>query len=147
MDISIQGKYEQLENENLRVVDEHNILPIMACADLMITDTSSVAYEFLHFDRPLITYQAIARKDKGINIQNPTELVSAIERSLNNPREFSAYRQSCLQDIHPYVDGNSANRVLTGIEEILSSGRQNDLQRKPRNIIRKYQIRKMIARC
>ena len=147
MDISIQGKYEQLENENLRVVDEHNILPIMACADLMITDTSSVAYEFLHFDRPLITYQAIARKDKGINIQNPTELVSAIEHSLNNPKEFSANRKNCLQEIHPYVDGNSANRVLKGIEEILSAWRQNDLQRKPRNIIRKYQIRKMIARC
>ena len=118
----------------------------MAGSDIMITDTSSVAYEFLPFDRPLVTYQAIARKNKGINIQNPTELVSAIERSLNNPREFSAYRQSCLQDIHPYADGNSANRVLTGIGEILANGLQNDLKQKPQNIIRKYQIRKIIAK-
>ena len=146
MDESIQKKYKQLENENLRVVDELNILPIMAGSDIMITDTSSVAYEFLPFDRPLVTYQAIARKNKGINIQNPTELVSAIERSLNNPREFSPYRKSCMQDIHPYADGNSANRVLTGIGEILANGLQNDLKQKPQNIIRKYQIRKIIAK-
>tara|TARA_B100002003_G_scaffold198396_1_gene189053 strand:+ start:549 stop:1613 length:1065 start_codon:yes stop_codon:yes gene_type:complete len=146
MDESIQKKYKQLENENLRVVDELNILPIMAGSDIMITDTSSVAYEFLPFDRPLVTYQAIARKNKGINIQNPTELVSAIERSLNNPKEFSPYRKSCMQDIHPYADGNSANRVLKGIGEILANGLQNDLKQKPKNIIRKYQIRKIIAK-
>jgi CDP-glycerol glycerophosphotransferase (TagB/SpsB family) len=146
MDESIQERYKKLENENFRIVDELNILPILAGSDIMITDTSSVAYEFLPFDRPLVTYQAIARKNKGINIQNPTELVSAIERSLNNPREFSVHRQSCLQDIHPYTDGNSADRVLTGIGEILAAGLQNDLQHKPRNIIRKYQIRKIIAR-
>ena len=146
MDKSIQERYKKLENENFRIVDELNILPILAGSDIMITDTSSVAYEFLPFDRPLVTYQAIARKNKGINIQNPTELVSAIERSLNNPREFSVHRQSCLQDIHPYTDGNSADRVLTGIGEILAAGLQNDLQHKPRNIIRKYQIRKIIAR-
>jgi CDP-glycerol glycerophosphotransferase (TagB/SpsB family) len=52
MDKLIQGQYKQLENKNLRVVDELNILPIMAGSDLLITDTSSVAYEFLSFDRP-----------------------------------------------------------------------------------------------
>ncbi|MCH7762356.1 MAG: CDP-glycerol glycerophosphotransferase family protein [Candidatus Marinimicrobia bacterium] len=146
MDESIQEKYKQLENENFRVIDELNILPIMAGSDMMITDTSSVAYEFLTYDRPLITYQAIARKNKGINIQNPTELSSAIERSLNNPKEFSSNRKRCLQYIHPYSDGNSSNRVLKRIEEILSDGLQNDLKQRPLNIIRKYQIRKIIAR-
>jgi CDP-glycerol glycerophosphotransferase (TagB/SpsB family) len=146
MDQSIRERYKKLDGNNFRVVDELNILPFMAGSDIMITDTSSVAYEFLPFDRPLITYKAIARKDKGINIQNPTELLLAIERSLNNPREFLANRQSCLQDIHPYTDGNSANRVLTGIGEILAAGLQKDLKNKPRNIIRKYQIRKIITR-
>jgi len=146
MDKIVQEKYKQLENENLRIVDELNILPIMAGSDIMITDTSSVAYEFLTFNRPLITYQALARKDKGINIQNPTELVSAIERSLKNPEEFSFNRDKCLKDIHPYLDGNSSNRLINEITEILANGSQNDLKQKPLNIIRKYQIRKLIAR-
>ena len=146
MDKIVQEKYKQLENENLRVVDELNILPIMAGSDIMITDTSSVAYEFLTFNRPLITYQALARKDKGINIQSPTELSSAIERSLNSPKEFLSNRKNCLQDIHPYSDGNSSNRILKEIVGILANSSQNDLKQKPLNIIRKYQIRKLIAR-
>ena len=146
MDKIVQEKYKQLENENLRVVNELNILPIMAGSEIMITDTSSVAYEFLTFNRPLITYQALARKDKGINIQSPTELSSAIERSLNSPKEFLSNRKNCLQDIHPYSDGNSSNRILKEIVGILANGSQNDLKQKPLNIIRKYQIRKLIAR-
>ena len=146
MDESIKEKYKKLDNNNFRIVDELNILPIMAGSDIMITDTSSVAYEFLHFDRPLITYQAIARREKGIDIQDPSELSSAIERSLNNLDEFSGNRETCLKDIHPYSDGNSSNRVLKGIAEILADGLQNDLKQKPQNIIRKYQIRKIIAK-
>ncbi len=146
MNKTVQEKYKQLENENLRVVDEINILPIMAGSDLMITDTSSVAYEFLTFDRPLITYQALARKEKGINIQNPEGLPFAIERSLKNPEEFSTNRDKCLKDVHPYSDGNSSNRMLKAITEILTNELQNDLNQKHRNFIRKYQIRKLITR-
>jgi len=146
MDKLIQGQYKQLENKNLRVVDELNILPIMAGSDLLITDTSSVAYEFLSFDRPLITYKAIARKDKGINIQDPTDLSSAIERSLMNPDEFSMNRASCLRGIHPYLDGLSSSRLLKVIETILTEGLHNELKQKPLNFLRKYQIRKIIAR-
>lgn len=146
MDKIVQEKYKQLENENFRVVNELNILPIMAGSDLMITDTSSVAYEFLTFDRPLITYQALARKDKGINIKNTADLQPAIERSLNNPDEFSSYRDKCLKDLHPYSDGNSSKRLLSTIAEILIGGIQNYLNQKPLNFIRKYQIRKLIER-
>jgi len=146
MDKSIQEQYKKIENENLRVVDELNILPIMAGSDLMITDTSSVAYEFLSFDRPLITYKAIARKEKGINIQNITDLPATIERSLNNPDEFSSNRATCLQEIHPYTDGSSSDRMVQAIEHILNDGLHNEIKQKPINIIRKYQIRKMIER-
>jgi len=123
-----------------------NILPFMAGSDIMITDTSSVAYEFLSFDRPLITYKAIARKYKGINIQHPTELSSAIERSLMNPDEFSTNRARCLSEIHPYSDGHSSNRMLKVIETILTEGLHNELKQKPLNFLRKYQIRNLIAR-
>ena len=146
MDKSIQEQYKQLENKYLRIVDEHNILPIMAGADMMITDTSSVAYEFLSFDRPLITYQALARKDKGINMQIPSELSTAIEQSLMNPDEFSTNRANCLRGIHPYSDGFSSDRMLQAIAHILNKGLHNELKQKPLNILRKYQIRKMIAR-
>jgi CDP-glycerol glycerophosphotransferase (TagB/SpsB family) len=146
MDESIRKRYKKLESNNFCVVDELNILPFMAGSDIMITDTSSVAYEFLSFDRPLITYKAIARKYKGINIQHPTELSSAIERSLMNPDEFSTNRARCLSEMHPYSDGHSSNRMLKVIETILTEGLHNELKQKPLNFLRKYQIRKIIAR-
>ena len=111
-----------MDSNNFRIVDELNILPIMAGSDIMITDTSSVAYEFLHFNRPLVTYKAVARRDKGINIQDPSELLPAIERSLNYPDEFSQNRESCLKDIHPYFDGNSSKRIL----EMIKKNREPD---------------------
>ena len=146
MDKLIQGQYKQLENKNLRVVDELNILPIMAGCDFLITDTYSVAYVFLSFERPLITYKAIARKDKGINIQHPTDLSFAIERSLMNPDEFSTNRASCLREIHPYSDGLSSSRLLKVIETVLMDELHNELKQKPLNFFRKYQIRNLIAR-
>ncbi len=146
MDESIKEKYKKLDSNNFRIVDELNILPIMAGSDIMITDTSSVAYEFLHFNRPLVTYRAVARRDKGINIQDPSELLPAIERSLNHPDEFSQNRESCLKDIHPYFDGNSSKRMLEMIKNILANRSQNQLKQKPSNIIRKYQIRKIISK-
>jgi hypothetical protein len=36
--------------------------------------------------------------------------------------------------------------VLKGIADILANGLQNDLKQKPQNFIRKYQIRKIIAK-
>ena len=118
----------------------------MAGADIMLTDTSSVAYEFLHFNRPLITYKTIARVDKGIDIKDSSELHAAIERSLNDPEEFSPNRAANLNDVHPYSDGNSSKRVLIEIKNILDNGLQHHLKEKPRNILRKYQIRKLFSK-
>lgn len=54
--------YEQVQElitdkgwmDNVRTVVDDNILPYMQAADLMISDISSVCYEWLHFDRPIL---------------------------------------------------------------------------------------------
>ena len=145
MDKKIVEKYKNICGDNFQVSDEINILFLMAGADIMLTDTSSVAYEFLHFNRPLITYKTIARVDKGIDIKDSSDLYAAIERSLNDPGEFSPNRAKNLNDVHPYSDGNSSKRVLIEIKNILDNGLQNHLKEKPRNILRKYQIRKLFS--
>ena len=145
MDKSVKERYKSICGHNFQIADELNILPIMTGSDILITDISSVAYEFLHFNRPLITYKAIARIDKGINIQDPSELYPAIERSLNDPDEFLPNRERNLYDVHPYRDGKSSKRIIEEIKDILDNELHTKLKRKPRNIIRKYQIRKMLS--
>jgi hypothetical protein len=146
MEKKIVENYKKLCDVNFQISDEINILLLMAGADIMLTDTSSVAYEFLHFNRPLITYKAIARVDKGIDIKEPSELHAAIERSLNDPGEFSPNRAINLNDVHPYSDGNSSKRVVKEIKNILDNGLQHHLKEKPINILRKYQIRKLFSK-
>ena len=136
--------YKKLEDNHLKISDDLNIIPIMSFVDIMVTDTSSVAYEFLSFDKPLITYKALDRKDKGIDILKPDQLHDAINRSLEYPNEFSINRKKYLNAIHPYNDGKSSDRVLEEIESILKGDFKKELKWQPKNIFRKYSVRKMI---
>ncbi|GIT40293.1 MAG: hypothetical protein Ct9H300mP9_1430 [Candidatus Neomarinimicrobiota bacterium] len=49
-------QYEQLQTENFIIVKEPNIIPYMKAAKVLLTDTSSVAYEFLLLNRPIVTF-------------------------------------------------------------------------------------------
>ena len=143
--------YESVEyiekNHNFveKIIEDKDILPWMTVADLLITDTSSVAYEFLLLDRPVITYQASARLEKGIDITEPEHLIGAITRSIEDPGEYKKSRQDVLSDIHPYSDGQSSQRLISTISNILQSDELDWLQPKPRNWIRKKQIRKIVS--
>lgn len=144
MNRDVQQQYQKLRNTNFIICDDLNIINYMAVADLLITDTSSVAYEFLAFDRPIITYRAIARQDKGINIIAAEELIGAIDRAIAEPQEFSENRAKYRNKIHPYADGKSSQRVISSIEKIIESDSYKQLRPKPRNWIRKRQIRRLI---
>jgi CDP-glycerol glycerophosphotransferase (TagB/SpsB family) len=137
-------KYGSITSDNFRVIKDNNILPWLATSDILLGDTSSVMYEFLSFDRPMITYNAITRLDKGINIHSPEELLGAITRCMLDPEEFSPNRMEYLDDIHPYQDGNSSERVLNAIQEVIDQNKLENLKVKKPNWIRKRQIRKMV---
>lgn len=145
MDKELVNSYRALQGDNLQVINDLNILPWMEAADVLVTDTSSVAYEFLLLDRPIITYRALARKDKGVNILQPEDLSKAIERVLENPDEFAPQRREYADHLHPYSDGQSSRRVIEAIDQILQANLQRQLQRKPLNLVRKYKIKRMIS--
>ncbi|MFC1484672.1 CDP-glycerol glycerophosphotransferase family protein [Candidatus Neomarinimicrobiota bacterium] len=144
MDSEIVASYRELCSDFCEVVEDLNILPCLQAADILITDTSSVAYEFMLLDRPIITYRTTARLDKGIDIQSPSQLADAIQQSLAHPNELSPARQSYLAEIHPYNDGESSRRVLAAIEEVLKQNLVRHLRRKPLNLIRRVKIRRML---
>lgn len=145
MDMEIMSRYRTLRGEYFQMVDDLNILPCMQAADTLVTDTSSVAYEFLLLDRPIITYRALARRDKGVNITRPEELAGAIRRALEKPGEFASQRQNYLARLHPYRDGESSRRVVEAIEQVLQKSLHQQLRRKPLNLVRKLKIRRMVA--
>ncbi|MCK4577319.1 MAG: CDP-glycerol glycerophosphotransferase family protein, partial [Candidatus Marinimicrobia bacterium] len=144
MPANIRNSYQQRLGSAVLSAEHSDITPLLAAADVMITDTSSVAYEFLMLDRPIITYRAAARQDKGIDLQSPANLAEAIQRSLDDPAEFTLQRQEYLGQLHPYRDGQSARRVVQACEGIIANGEHLRLRRKPLNLWRRYQNRNLV---
>ena len=135
--------FAALEGPSFQLVRTPDIMPLLQAANLLITDTSSVAYEFLILDRPIITYRAAVRADKGINIETAGALPPAIEQALSRPDEHSIQRQRYLDELHPYRDGESSGRVISAIENVLESNAHRSLKRKPWRPIRRRQIRRL----
>ena len=143
---SIIQKYKTLETDFFSIVENDDILEYMKVADILLTDISSVAYEFLLFNRPIITYRAIIRFEKGLNIINPDDLIGAITRSIEDPNEFDQSRKEILNDLHPYIDGESSKRLIETIIGVIKNKGLKNLKSKPRNWYRKRQIKKLILK-
>ena len=125
--------------ENIKFVTGPDIVPYLHIADVMISDTSSVIYEFLALDKPVITYKTISRKDKGINIEDSSELRDTLDKLFINPNITKEGRDKNIKEVNPYLDGKISHRVLS---ELLKEYREKNVPRKgkPLNLFRKFQI-------
>jgi CDP-glycerol glycerophosphotransferase (TagB/SpsB family) len=135
-------KFRQLPQDNFRIYQGPDNTELLQVADLLISDTSSIVYEFMLLDKPVITIDATVRQDKGINITDVSELRGAIDRSLKSPDEFSENRQKYLNQIHPYKDCHNSRRVLQATMDFFNSRERQKLKKKPMNLLRKHKIRK-----
>lgn len=135
-------RFEKLSKETFLIYRHHDNSPLLQVADVLISDTSSIVYEFMLLDKPVITINAKVRTEKGINISDIAELRSAIDRSLDNSNEYSENRKNIMKQIHPYYDRNNSQRVLTAVDKALDSDLKSMLKKKPLNLFRKYKLYK-----
>ncbi len=123
MDKKVVGKYKRLAKQvtNLLVVDDQDILKYLVMADVLISDTSSVVYEFILLDKPVITYKTKSlEKNHWEDVEQPNEIVTAYERLLNEDAH-KAERQEIISQYHPYADGHSSARVFDAVEEYINA--------------------------
>lgn len=123
---------------NSKIIINEEITPYLHLADIMISDTSSVIYEFLSLNKPVITYKTIARPDKGINIENPAKLRENIDIYLANPQKDAKNRIKHINEINPYLDGKVSESIIKKLEEI--EPKDYPKKGKPLNLFRKWQI-------
>jgi len=142
MDLNIIKKYKKLENQNFKIVTQNDILPSMFESDILLTDTSSVAYEYLLFDKPLITFKAKSRTEKGINIELAEDLEGAIIRAKMNPGEYKENRQYYLSELHPYLDCKSSVRVLNAVNKTINNGYMSKKNTNLKYLYKRFKIRK-----
>jgi hypothetical protein len=114
---------------------EPDVMLPMAAADVLVTDYSSVAEEFLVFDRPLIfadhlataTGRDRAQRDKGdwdelfasgLRLTESGEVRAALERSLKRPQEYTSQRHKLRDFVFENLDGHSAARAAAAIRAL-----------------------------
>jgi CDP-glycerol glycerophosphotransferase (TagB/SpsB family) len=142
MPLADKRQFLELNSEKIIIWDDPDNIPLLQVADLLISDTSSIVYEFILLDKPVITIDARIRLEKGINLNDIAQLREAIDRSLTQPDEFAGGRRAVLQEIQPYNDRQNAARVIAAAESVLASNAIRDLKKKPLNLYRKFQVRK-----
>jgi hypothetical protein len=125
----------------VRYVEGPDASPFLAAADIMVTDHSSVGFEFLALDRPLIVFDApdlaaAARinpekiallRTAAVVVADPVRLAAAAAAELREPARLSAQRRQVASRIF-HDPGRATSRALTLVDELLGRrGRRKDL--------------------
>jgi CDP-glycerol glycerophosphotransferase (TagB/SpsB family) len=141
MNKDVMLEYEQMAKsyDNVEVVTERNILKYLVMADIMISDTSSVVYEFVFLNKPVITLNSKSPSIVWLNISQPAELSNALTDTINND-PFAAKRQDLITQYHPYTDGLSSKRMIAAVEGYIAD--YGVPQRRKLNLLRRHKMNK-----
>ena len=106
MSSKLISEYKSIANkyDNIIFLEERNILKYLIMADIMISDTSSVVFEFLLLNKPVITYKSIKPKNAWENINDDKLLSEKIQYNLNED-PYAVQRAKIIEEYHPYNDG------------------------------------------
>ena len=131
--------YKNLAEKHKNIVfkEEKNIIKFLILADILISDTSSVIYEFLLLNKPAISYKTISTHIRWDNLTQKGQLTSSILSNLNNDT-FEQQRKELNGMYHPYQDGKSAERMIAAVKTYVAKNGVPDQRKLP--ITRKVKI-------
>ena len=117
-------EYEQLANghDNIVYVKDKDITQFLIISDLIISDTSSVVYEFLLLNKPVITFNSISTQISWKNLKTYKNLDKEVAETLTKDR-FAKFRKNIINEYHPYVDGASAKRMVDAVVNYLETNK------------------------
>ncbi|MFS4416784.1 CDP-glycerol glycerophosphotransferase family protein [Maribacter sp. 2307ULW6-5] len=110
-------RYQNLaeERENVLLAKEKNIVKHLLLADLLISDTSSVIYEFLLLNKPVVSYKNISKNIGWDNLTHTGLLLEHVQKNLDGD-PYEDQRSELNQRYHPYRDGKSAQRMVNAVK-------------------------------
>jgi CDP-glycerol glycerophosphotransferase (TagB/SpsB family) len=121
-------------SERIYVInDPIDLYPILSIADVLVTDYSSVYFDFLLLDRPIVFYVPDYEKylqergfcldfdsyTPGPKAKSFEELLLALRNVLTQKDRFVEQRKNVREHVFDYVDGLSSHRLVKSVIEIL----------------------------
>jgi len=121
-----------LQSPRSHLAKRGSISPYLVAADLMISDHSSAAFEYLLLDRPLIRIEMpelIARTnippdyvalmaDAATTVRTVAEILQAVDYGLANPRSLADTRRIVAKELF-YKPGTATDRAAQEIYELM----------------------------
>ncbi len=112
MDKTIREKYEKVSGNKLVVLRDDDITDALKFSDILISDTSSVVYEFLLLDKPVITLNSKSKNIVWEDINEVSDLIKVVESTVFKNDRYKTKRSEIIKNYHPYNDGKSAQRTV-----------------------------------
>jgi CDP-glycerol glycerophosphotransferase (TagB/SpsB family) len=128
-----RGRLHRLLNRTGgQLVEGADSSPYLIAADILVTDHSSIGFEYLLVDRPLIRIEMpdlIARTNvnpeyvellasASTNIRSADQLQRAVESSLRQPSRQSQVRKAVAEELF-YQAGTATHRAVQNLYEVL----------------------------
>jgi CDP-glycerol glycerophosphotransferase (TagB/SpsB family) len=135
--------YETILSSNILIIQENDITQSLQIADIMISDTSSVVYEFTLLDKPVVTLNSISQNINWYNTQEPHTLYQAVVQILNGEDNFLNARKKTIATYHPYSDGNSAKRMIQAVQTYIKTHDIPTQRKLP--LLRKWKMKQKYA--
>ena len=136
-------QYKTLVKDNVQIIETSSINELLQTADIMVSDTSSVIGEFSLLNKVTVSLNNKEPGDYLVNIETADQLEPAIEQALKPSKKLKTAIKAYADDLHPYHDGQAAQRILSATENILLNGKQAK-KSKPLNIFRNLKQRKKL---
>lgn len=131
----ITKKFEDISYSNIiNIKSTDDPYPFLNISDILITDYSSVYFDFLLMNKPIIffpydldiymnesreLYYEYDSVTPGLRAENMEELMRSIRYYLSGRDEFEVERQRVLNMMFDYNDGNSSERLYEKIVDII----------------------------
>jgi len=144
MNTRVLKEYEELADgrKNIEIGYDRNIINYLIMADVMISDTSSVVYEFILLNKPVITIDSNSKNINWRNIKLHENLPEVFVNELNEDT-FKQSRLETIKAYHPYTDGNSSPRMIAAVEDYIL--RNGVPEKRTLNLYRKFKMNRMFG--
>ena len=140
MNKDVVTEYKEMAHSKLVILESSDISDTLVVSDLMISDTSSVVYEFIQLDKPVVTLCSTSPNVNWADASTADKVNAYVYETLFKEDRFRDRRADVIAMYHPYNDGKSASRM---VDATLAYIEKNGVPLKRKiSLLRKYKIYK-----